>query len=105
MFDCRDRIYRLSISSLQLLESTTWSADPDKITSCLKKGQPETDCRNYIKVLQSSGTKLFACGTNAFSPQCSWREVRIFFFNFKNDTYVCLNSNTTLNLLICNSIF
>ena len=38
-------------------------------------GQSEADCHNFIKILVSYRDKLFACGTNAFSPQCSWRDI------------------------------
>jgi len=53
-----------------------WPTDPEKISSCLEKGQSETDCRNYVKVLLPYNNQLFVCGTHAFSPKCSWREVR-----------------------------
>jgi len=66
----------MTIDGLQVLESATWPADPEKISSCLEKGQSEEDCRNYVKVLLAYGNQLFACGTHAFSPKCSYREVR-----------------------------
>lgn len=75
LFVFRDTLYRLTIDNFRVLQKTTWPATPDKIGSCLDKGQSEEDCRNYVKVLLSDGTKLFTCGTNAFSPICSWREV------------------------------
>lgn len=43
--------------------------------TCQNKGQSEADCHNYIMVLQSYGNQLYVCGTNAFSPHCSWRQV------------------------------
>lgn len=42
---------------------------------CQDKGQSEESCRNYVKVLLSDGTRLFTCGTSAFSPACSWRQL------------------------------
>ncbi|XP_055603585.1 semaphorin-5A [Uranotaenia lowii] len=42
---------------------------------CHIKGQNEEACRNYIMVLQSHGNKVYACGTYAFSPSCSWRQM------------------------------
>ncbi|XP_072933331.1 semaphorin 5c-like [Epargyreus clarus] len=71
----RDTLYRLSLRGLRQLERADWPASADKTKLCQVKGQTEEDCHNYIKVLLSYGHKLFACGTNAFSPICSWREI------------------------------
>ncbi|KAJ8941245.1 hypothetical protein NQ314_010443 [Rhamnusium bicolor] len=71
----RDGLYRLSLPKLRLLEYAEWQASQDKITSCVYKGQSEENCHNYIKILLTNGRQIFACGTNAFSPQCSWREI------------------------------
>ncbi|XP_039283043.1 semaphorin-5B [Nilaparvata lugens] len=71
----RDSLYRLSLNSLQKLEKALWLAPAEKVKMCQVKGQSEMDCHNFIKVLLTNGRKLFTCGTNAFSPQCSWREM------------------------------
>ncbi|XP_059051701.1 semaphorin-5A [Achroia grisella] len=71
----RDAIYRLTLRGLRLIEKADWPADETKIKLCQEKGQTEEDCHNYIKVLLSHGHRLFVCGTNAFSPECSWREI------------------------------
>ncbi|XP_047511358.1 semaphorin-5B [Pieris napi] len=71
----RDTMYRLSLRGLRQLERADWPAPADKAILCQDKGQTEEDCHNHIKVLLSYGHKLFACGTNAFSPVCSWREI------------------------------
>ncbi|XP_068619537.1 semaphorin 5c [Battus philenor] len=71
----RDTLYRLSLRGLRPMERSHWPASPDKTKMCQVKGQSEEDCHNYVKVLLSYGHKLFACGTNAFSPMCSWREI------------------------------
>lgn len=52
------------------------------------KGQSVDDCHNYVKVLLSAGKRLFACGTGAFSPQCTWREVRKTIINNKTTQYL-----------------
>lgn len=75
MLCCRDSLYRLKLRELQRLEKAVWLAPPDKVQLCQDKGQTELDCHNYVKVLLSNGKRLFTCGTNAFTPQCSWREV------------------------------
>ncbi|XP_041982701.1 semaphorin-5B [Aricia agestis] len=71
----RDTLYRLSLRGLKQLEQASWPAPPDKAKLCQDKGQTEADCHNYIKVLLAYGHKLYACGTYAFSPICSWREI------------------------------
>ncbi|CAG9793298.1 unnamed protein product [Diatraea saccharalis] len=71
----RDSLYRLSLRSLRVYERSEWPAPMDKAKLCQVKGQTEEDCHNYIKVLLSHGHRVFACGTNAFSPMCSWREI------------------------------
>ncbi|XP_060516101.1 semaphorin-5B [Cylas formicarius] len=71
----RDVLYRLSLSTLDLFEAAHWEAPQNKIYSCIYKGQTEENCHNYIKILLTNGRQIFACGTNAFAPQCSWREI------------------------------
>ncbi|KAL4716213.1 hypothetical protein ACJJTC_004707, partial [Scirpophaga incertulas] len=71
----RDALYRLSLRSLRLHERSDWPAPADKAKLCQDKGQTEDDCHNHVKVLLSHGHKLLACGTYAFSPICSWREI------------------------------
>lgn len=83
--DCRDNLYRLSLKGLTKLERASWPAPANLVELCQNKGQSEEACHNYIKVLLSNGKKLFACGTSAFAPACSWREVRFsldFFYHF-----------------------
>lgn len=71
----RDNIYRLDLDDLKRIEAARWPATEEKVQLCLMKGQSVDDCHNYVKVLLSTGKRLFACGTGAFSPQCTWREV------------------------------
>lgn len=35
----------------------------------------QEECQNYVRVLIVTGRKVFLCGTNAFSPMCSSRQV------------------------------
>lgn len=35
----------------------------------------QEECQNYVRVLIVYGKKVFTCGTNAFSPVCSSRQV------------------------------
>ncbi|XP_060837417.1 semaphorin-5A isoform X2 [Rhopalosiphum padi] len=71
----RDNIYRLDLDDLKKIEAARWPAAEEKVQLCLVKGQSVDDCHNYVKVLLSTGKRLFACGTGAFSPQCTWREM------------------------------
>lgn len=64
------------MDNLKLLEKAIWEAPSNKTGLCKLKGQTEQNCHNFIKVLLLYNNKLFTCGTNAFSPQCSWRKVR-----------------------------
>lgn len=34
-------------------------------------------CHNFVRVLIVYDGEVFTCGTNAFSPECSWRKVSI----------------------------
>ena len=52
-----------------------WDVSPAMREVCLNKGQSDEDCKNYIMVLQNYGNKLYACGTYAYSPYCSWRQM------------------------------
>lgn len=71
----RDRIYRLSLSGLDLMYKVDWEVPAKTIDTCLAKGQSDDDCRNYIMVLHEFNNKLLSCGTFAYSPNCSWRNV------------------------------
>lgn len=71
----RDTLYRLSLGGLTQLEKASWPAPPEKVEMCQNKGQTEASCHNFVKVLLAGGKRIFSCGTNAFSPQCSWRAV------------------------------
>lgn len=61
--------------SLDTKEKSTWEATVPMMETCQNKGQSEADCRNYIMVLQNYGNQLYVCGTYAFSPYCSWRQM------------------------------
>ena len=84
----RDALYRLSLKGLTQLEKAPWLAPPEKVELCQNKGQAETSCHNFVKVLLASGKRVFTCGTNAFSPQCSWREVSVL-TNIQRDVTPC----------------
>lgn len=65
--------------TLDTIEKSVWEATVPIMDICQTKGPSETDCRNYVMVLQSYGNQLYACGTYAFNPHCSWRQVSFIF--------------------------
>lgn len=71
----RDRIYRLRLDNLKLLQKAEWEVPKETFETCVQKGQIENDCRNFITVLHEYNHNLLACGTNAYSPNCSWRHI------------------------------
>lgn len=78
----RDRMFRLSLDNLSILEEAAFLAEDGQL--CKDKGKPQESCYNFIRVLLLHNyTKtnpdsdvdhaVFVCGTNAFSPVCTWR--------------------------------
>ncbi|KAJ6652069.1 hypothetical protein lerEdw1_014699 [Lerista edwardsae] len=60
--------------SLKLRDKILWKPTSSKTEECVfKKNGVETDCFNFIRVLvQLNETHLYACGTYAFSPTCTY---------------------------------
>ncbi|CAG9828712.1 unnamed protein product [Diabrotica balteata] len=71
----RDGFFRLSLTQLSLLEYVNWESSEQKRHSCIEKGQSDENCHNFINIILSNDRELLICGTNSFSPQCSWREI------------------------------
>ncbi|XP_015420195.1 PREDICTED: semaphorin-5B [Myotis davidii] len=71
----RNYLFRLSLANVSLLQATEWASNEDTRRSCQSKGKTEEECQNYVRVLIVTGRKVFLCGTNAFSPMCSSRQV------------------------------
>lgn len=57
------------------MHKVDWEVPTKTIDTCLAKGQSDDDCRNYIMVLHEINNKLLSCGTFAYTPNCSWRNV------------------------------
>ncbi|KAM7322950.1 hypothetical protein ACRRTK_018455 [Alexandromys fortis] len=64
-----------------------WKVSEDKKAKCAEKGKSkQTECLNYIRVLQPlSTTSLYVCGTNAFQPTCDHLNLTSFKFLGKNE--------------------
>ncbi|EHH51089.1 hypothetical protein EGM_10415 [Macaca fascicularis] len=71
----RNYLFRLSLANVSLLQATEWASSEDTRRSCQSKGKTEEECQNYVRVLIVTGRKVFMCGTNAFSPVCTSRQV------------------------------
>uniref|UniRef100_K9J315 Semaphorin-4D n=1 Tax=Desmodus rotundus TaxID=9430 RepID=K9J315_DESRO len=64
-----------------------WKVSEDKKAKCAEKGKSkQTECLNYIRVLQPLGaTALYVCGTNAFQPACDHLNLTSFQFHGRNE--------------------
>nr|XP_023682681.1 semaphorin-5B isoform X1 [Paramormyrops kingsleyae] len=71
----RNYLFRLTLSNISLIQATEWGPDEDTRRSCQSKGKTEVECQNYIRVLLINGKRVFTCGTNAFLPVCTTRQV------------------------------
>ncbi|XP_033871856.2 semaphorin-4F [Acipenser ruthenus] len=50
-----------------------WNVSDSNHVSCKNKGKRETECHNYIRLLQFlNETHIYACGTYAFDPHCAY---------------------------------
>ncbi|CAG0917811.1 unnamed protein product [Notodromas monacha] len=72
-----DYLAKASFRDLKKLDESRWSSSAEKISTCQMKGQHDSDCHNFVRVLvmNSSHEEFFTCGTNAFSPTCEWRKI------------------------------
>ncbi|KAJ7986839.1 hypothetical protein DPEC_G00332570 [Dallia pectoralis] len=69
----REAIFELSTSNAVMKSnSIKWPVTDSDRTKCVLKGKSEeTDCLNYIRVLQVlDDDRLYVCGTHAFHPVC-----------------------------------
>ncbi|KAG7469506.1 hypothetical protein MATL_G00129670 [Megalops atlanticus] len=72
----RDSVLSLDVSQPGVMEMRSkldWSPSTLDLSTCTMKGKSEVDCHNYVRVLQFlNSTHLYACGTFAFSPSCTY---------------------------------
>ncbi|KAF1392299.1 hypothetical protein PFLUV_G00051350 [Perca fluviatilis] len=74
----KDHIYLLRPDSLDLPTHTIhWPAAREHVEHCRQAGKSlETDCANFVRLLQPfNKTHVYACGTGAFHPQCTYLHV------------------------------
>uniref|UniRef100_A0A0N5A982 Sema domain-containing protein n=1 Tax=Syphacia muris TaxID=451379 RepID=A0A0N5A982_9BILA len=68
---CRDVVYNISVESFKEVQVIKWPSEAKTVKECLKKGRPEGECHNYIRVLAKDGIKdTLICGTNSYEPKC-----------------------------------
>nr|XP_020480504.1 semaphorin-4A-like [Monopterus albus] len=72
----RDAVLALDVSrkdSITLRSKLDWSPSDRDLEQCSMKGKKMADCPNFIRVLQFLNTShIYACGTFAFSPRCTY---------------------------------
>ncbi|XP_068506003.1 semaphorin-5B isoform X4 [Syngnathus scovelli] len=93
----RNFLFSLSLDNASLIQATEWTPDEVTMHSCKSKGKSEVvlevpvqnviddvcschacmqeECQNYVRVLLLSGRTLVTCGTNAFTPVCTTRQI------------------------------
>lgn len=72
----RNVLFRFDLRTLQPLERVEWKSNQTTINSCYKKGQSTSTCHNFIRVLSLvDGDEVLVCGTYAFNPTCTLRDV------------------------------
>lgn len=75
----KDHIYLLRPDGLDLPTRTIhWPAAREHVEHCRLAGKsPETECANFVRLLQPfNKTHVYACGTGAFHPQCTFLHLR-----------------------------
>ncbi|XP_043920251.1 semaphorin-4D isoform X2 [Protopterus annectens] len=84
----RDAIFALDMLDIQKIQKqVSWPVSEEKQNSCYTKGKSkETECRNYIRVLQQQDdSNLYVCGTYAFQPVCDRLSISEFTFEEKQE--------------------
>ncbi|KAL4617340.1 semaphorin-4D-like isoform X1 [Arapaima gigas] len=77
----REAIFELSMKNVSVKKNKViWKVPEKHITMCVQKGKSkETDCLNYIRVLQVfDDNTLYVCGTHAFQPVCDYLSLKEF---------------------------
>ncbi|KAM6986339.1 semaphorin-4D isoform 2-T2 [Aplochiton taeniatus] len=71
----REAIFELSKKNVTIRNNKVqWTVQETPMKMCTLKGKSkETDCLNYIRVLQvMDNDRLYVCGTHAFQPLCDY---------------------------------
>ncbi|KAJ8271104.1 hypothetical protein GJAV_G00122810 [Gymnothorax javanicus] len=71
----REAVFALDLGDISKKKgSVYWNVTDTDEVDCTNKGkQADTECQNYIRILQEmSDGRVYVCGTNAFSPACKY---------------------------------
>ncbi|KAG5856491.1 hypothetical protein ANANG_G00008510 [Anguilla anguilla] len=78
----RDAVLSLDVSqpgAMEIRSKIDWSPATKELKECTQKGKSETDCHNFVRVLQFlNTTHIYACGTFAFNPTCTFINTEAF---------------------------
>ncbi|KAG7481597.1 hypothetical protein MATL_G00068400 [Megalops atlanticus] len=77
----REAIFELNMRNVSVMnKKVVWKVPEGSITMCTLKGKSkETECLNYIRVLQVlNDDSLYVCGTHAFQPLCDYLSIKDF---------------------------
>ncbi|XP_051870824.1 semaphorin-4C-like isoform X2 [Pristis pectinata] len=77
----RGTLFALSLTRVtqEVKAAITWEVSEKERADCTAIGKTREECNNFIRVLQYlNDTHIFACGTFAFNPQCTYIEVSNF---------------------------
>ncbi|XP_051784432.1 semaphorin-4F [Erpetoichthys calabaricus] len=70
----KNAIFALKTKSLNENPRTIhWNVSEINHKSCRDKGKSEAECHNYVRLLEFyNATHIYACGTYAYNPQCTY---------------------------------
>ncbi|XP_066566910.1 semaphorin-4D isoform X2 [Amia ocellicauda] len=77
----REAIFELNMGNISVKNNKViWKVSETEMERCILKGKSkETECLNYIRVLQVlDGDSLYVCGTHAFQPSCDYLSLKEF---------------------------
>lgn len=75
LLGAREAVYALDLRNIsKKLSLVKWEVTEKQKRDCQNKGKdPETECKNYIRILhQTEDKRMYVCGTNAFDPECDY---------------------------------
>ncbi|XP_044191011.1 semaphorin-4A isoform X1 [Thunnus albacares] len=85
----QDAVLALDVSlkeAIILRSKLDWSPSEKDLEQCSMKGKKKADCPNFIRVLQFlNTTHIYACGTFAFSPRCTYINTETLTMSLKPD--------------------
>ncbi|XP_060791373.1 semaphorin-4D isoform X2 [Neoarius graeffei] len=84
----REAVFQLDLKDVSVRRhQVLWKVPDRDMRLCTLKGKSEeTDCQNYIRVLQMLDEEhLYVCGTHAFQPLCDYLSLKDFTLMGKQD--------------------